>query len=838
MTACCSHTPEQALLQAGVSRELADFRKTHFEQVRYNLFFSIPEVRQEAVTGHVTLAFRMKEQHPIIIDFRGEAKQITSVCLNEKEVAYAVRDEHIVIEETAVYEGENRVEISFVANDQSLNRRDEFLYTLLVPDRARTLFPCFDQPDIKALFTLSLEVPDTWVAVANGAATQIDSTTTPGRKFVSFRETEPLSTYLFSFVAGELKQEKFTRDERTISVYHRETDPKKVAQCPDIAKEVFDALKWQEDYTQIPYPFAKYDVIILPGFQYGGMEHTGATLYTDGRMFLNEQPTLNERLSRSSLIAHETSHMWFGDFVTMKWFNDVWTKEVFANYYAAQMVEPQFPEVNHTLNFMLDYVVGAYAEDRTAGANPIKQSLGNMRDAGLMYGNIIYDKSPVVMSMLIRLMGEEAFQKGIQEYLKTYAYDNATWEELIAILDNYTEEDLEQWSHVWVHEKGMPEICAEIKGDSLIVIQSDPFGRGLCWPQKIKYLIQSETTSDVIEISCAANSNYIGTNLKTCRQEKKILIPNVDGAAYGFFRVRDEQEAAEWFSVLKASNDEIIRGSLLISLYENLLNQTISPEQYMDAMLDYLPHETNTLLFSAALDYIGNCQHLFAYNPQKVEEALWDRVQNARQSQHRLLAFRQYASLAQTAEALKRLYRIWDEQQAPAGCSLSEKDYTQLSYKLAIQLPEKADAIVAAQQTRITNPDRKRQYVFIAPAVSPRKEDRDSLFAALMIAENRRVEPWAATALSYLNSPFRQQEAIAYIRPALEKLEEIQRTGDIFFPRNWLRALLSGHTSAEAKQVVDQFRKEHPDYPVLLMNKMNQQADHLYRLHGDMEKMR
>ena len=433
-TACGNITSNQALLEPGVSRELAQFRKTHFDKVRYNLFFSIPEVRQDVVVGRVELSFLLKEKLPIILDFRGEPEQVVSVLLNDKEVAYSVKDE-------------NRVKVAFIANDQSLNRRDEFLYTLLVPDRARTLFPCFDQSDIKSLFTLSLDVPASWSAIANGAIAQVDTISVQGRKKVSFYETEPLSTYLFSFVAGELKQEKYSRDGRTISIYHRETDPKKVAQCPDIAEEVFDALVWQEEYTGIPYPFAKYDVIILPGFQYGGMEHTGATLYTDRRMFLNEHPTLNERLSRSSLIAHETSHMWFGDFVTMEWFNDVWTKEVFANYYAAQMVEPQFPNVNHTLNFILDYVVGAYAEDRTAGANPIKQQLGNMRDAGLMYGNIIYDKSPVVMAMLIRMMGKEAFQKGIQEYLKTYAYGNATWEGLISILDTYTDEDLKSWNY-------------------------------------------------------------------------------------------------------------------------------------------------------------------------------------------------------------------------------------------------------------------------------------------------------------------------------------------------------------------------------------------------------
>ena len=119
----------------------------------------------------------------------------------------------------------------------------------------------------------------------------------------------PFSTYLVSFVVAKLHKETFQRDAHSIAIYHRETDAKKRAQCPTIAAEVFDALEWMESYTAIPYPFAKYDLVILPGFQFGGMEHTGATLYNDTRMFLNENPTFNERMGRSTLIAHETAHM-------------------------------------------------------------------------------------------------------------------------------------------------------------------------------------------------------------------------------------------------------------------------------------------------------------------------------------------------------------------------------------------------------------------------------------------------------------------------------------------------------------------------------------------------
>ena len=166
--------------------------------------------------------------------------------------------------------GENTVEITFTAGDQSLNRNDSFLYTLLVPERARTLFPCFDQPDMKALYTLSLEVPADWKAVSNtyiekeelihtGDAAEEQAST---HKLITFSRTEPLSTYLFSFVAGEFYRKDYDDGRHRFSAYYRETDTAKTAQLDDIFAEVAASLEWLEEYTGVPYPFAKYDFII------------------------------------------------------------------------------------------------------------------------------------------------------------------------------------------------------------------------------------------------------------------------------------------------------------------------------------------------------------------------------------------------------------------------------------------------------------------------------------------------------------------------------------------------------------------------------------------------
>ncbi len=135
---------------------------------------------------------------------------------------------------------------------------------------------------------------------------------------------------------------------------HRETDAAKVARNRDA---IFDlhasALGWLERYTGIPYPWGKFDFLLVPSFQFGGMEHPGAIFYNASGLLLDPSATQNQKLGRASLIAHETAHMWFGDLVTMRWFDDVWMKEVFANFMAAKIVNPSFPEINHDLRFLL-----------------------------------------------------------------------------------------------------------------------------------------------------------------------------------------------------------------------------------------------------------------------------------------------------------------------------------------------------------------------------------------------------------------------------------------------------------------------------------------------------
>lgn len=804
---------------AGVSRELAGHRKAQIKNLKYELSFNIPRQKEAAIEGDITLRFDLASRQEVLIDFREEREKIKEVIANGVPVdKVRFENEHIILPASSTVEGANGIRIRFTAGNQSLNRNDEYLYTLLVPDRARTVFPCFEQPNLKAEFTLQLELPADWKAVSN---TYIRSeTVTDDRKTVCFAPTEPLSTYLFSFVAGKLERREYTRDGRTIAAYYRETDPKKVAQLDIVFGQVMASLHWLEEYTGIAYPFAKYDFIVLPGFQFGGMEHTGATLCNDNGIFLSEHPTPDEELNRAELIAHETSHMWFGDLVTMDWFDDVWTKEVFANYFAARIVEPLFPEINHTQNKLKTFTAASLSEDRTMGTNAIRQPLDNLRNAGLIYGQIIYNKAPVMMEKLVDKMGEANFRSGIQEYLKTYSYGNATWDDLIRILDSKTTEDLAAFSDVWVNRKGMPTLTFRTDGQELEIRQHDPYNRGLLWPQRFAVTLCGERDS-VIRVNMTDTLFRMQLPFVPSR-----VLPNTDGRGYGVF-VPDEPAlhwlAAHWWEI----EDDTARQSLLMVLYENYLAKHISADDWVNSLITGLPAEKNALVASTASGYLANVMREIApANRAEVETRIYTMTQNHPLPSCRIQLMRLFMQNAISEPMVKKLYILWQQQ---SDKHLNRQDYTTLAYELAIRMPLESEQILRTQRARIDDPDRLRQFDFISRAAVSDTARLDTLFNSLVAAENRRIEPWTTAVIRYLNHPLREDQSVKYIRPGLEVLEEVQRTGDIFFPKNWAAALLGNHLSSSAYEEVVRFLNERPDYSPLLKNKILQAAYPLYR---------
>ncbi|RYE20573.1 MAG: aminopeptidase, partial [Sphingobacteriaceae bacterium] len=440
---CLAQKNSEAIpVTSGVSLELATYRKSAITNIQYTLQFNIPKEKTEAINAGVSISFKLNSiTQDLQLDFKQNSDHIKILVVNDREVKVNLKEEHLLINKQNLKSGSNEINIDFIAGDASLNRNNDYLYALFVPDRARTVFPCFDQPDLKAKFELTLEVPKDWNVLANGDKKEVIQT--QDKVIYHFANSDLLPTYLFSFTAGKYTDVKQMIGNRQAEFLYRETDSSKIKRSVDtvfIAHK--NAIDFLENWTNIKFPFQKVGFVAIPDFQFGGMEHPGEVQYKASGLFLDEGATKDQFIARSNVISHETAHMWFGDLVTMKWFNDVWMKEVFANFMADKVTEKMMGSETFNLKFLLDHYPAAYGVDRTQGANPIRQQLDNLQDAGSLYGNIIYHKAPIMMRQLELLMGKDNFQKGIREYLKKYAYSNATWNELIAILSKYSQSDL------------------------------------------------------------------------------------------------------------------------------------------------------------------------------------------------------------------------------------------------------------------------------------------------------------------------------------------------------------------------------------------------------------
>lgn len=827
----CNSKNEFEGIENGVSLALAKSRKAIVSNINYKLEFRVPEVLTQPIQSLETLSFNLSDNsEDLLLDFRESVEKLKGIIVNDQSAEINFKNEHIIISKDLLRRGKNIIEINFFAGETSLNRKEEFMYTLLVPDRARTLFPSFDQPNLKATYDLTLDLPESWNAIANGPVALLS--VKDGRKNIQFEKSDLISTYLFSFVAGKFKSETQNVGGMEMTMLHRETDSAKVARNLDLIFYLHGAsIQWLQEYTGIDYPFKKFDFALIPSFQYGGMEHVGAIQYQANSLFLDEDPSQSQLLSRASLIAHETAHMWFGDLVTMDWFNDVWTKEVFANFMAAKMVNPSFPEIDHELNFLVRHYPSAYGVDRTEGANPIRQELNNLNEAGQMYGAIIYNKAPIMMRQLEMLIGEQLFQEGMQEYLKTYAHANATWPDLINILDKKSPEDLKAWSEVWVNTSGRPEFQMELvrqQGmlNEMKLGQLDPSGKNRVWPQVFSAAAWLDQTKVYKKI--ASKEAVLNVDLPILRLGDIVL--NADGRGYGLFEV-DINMLTQRYSRMT----DVEKGSTFVNLYENFLDGKVPRVGYVEMVKWVIDKEENELILNLVLGQLNNIYWSYLTEDERanvapdLERTLYFLMETKSEKPSvKKIFFNAFRNITITQNNIGRLYDIWNGSKVK-GLNLSENDMVGLASQLAIRLPERADAILKQQLDSIKNPDTKRRFEFVMPALSNSQQVRDAFFESLKDAKNRETESWVLSALGALHHPLRKESSEKYILPSLELLKEVQETGDIFFPTRWTDQTLGNYNSASAVKTVRDFLKDNPDYNAQLKMKILQAADNLFR---------
>jgi aminopeptidase N len=855
MLAAIAHAQTSTLSNPGpgVSRELARSRAARISDVRYALTFAL-ERQSRQVHGTETLTFHLSDtSNDLPVDFRDGT--IEQISLNGRAIPGELQDGHLILHADALQSGENTVTLRFISradtSGAAITRYEdkedgsEYIYSLFVPMDASMAFPCFDQPDIKARFTLTVDAPADWTVIGNTAPTQ---TTSDGPVLQTvFSETKPISTYLFAFAAGPWAQVHHTPG--LPDVYVRRSQVKRAEpEIPELQTITQQGIVWLADYFHQPLPFPKYDMVLIPGFPFGGMEHAGATFLREDAILFRQAPTASDRFGRDITTLHELTHQWFGDLVTMRWFDDLWLKEGFAQYMAYRAMDALRPETDPWKHFFEDIKPQAYAIDETEGTTPIFQDIPNLKDAKSAYGAIVYEKAPAILRQLEFRIGPEAFRRGLQIYLQEHAYGNAEWLDLITAFHTASGQDVRSWADAWVLRRGMPEVtasftCSNGELTSLSLHQHDVLPDNFVWPMSTNVLLE-DSASHVRTIHATLDTVDASVPVPAHTVCPALIYANAGDYAYGRFLL-DERSAAYLAPMGKAEargvpltqiHDPFLRSQLLAALWENVRKADFAPSRYAQLALMDLDHEKDESIsrilgghlsttFHAYISAAGgNGQRAIAYDITR------RRMLEASTLGLRIVSFRTFVSLADNAKAQADLAELLAGKLTIPGLELRPLDRWNMVGKLiSTGSPLAADAFAAQQKADQSSDGLK--YAWAVQAGRPDAPTKQEYYAAYLQSPKdagAKPEDWLTQSLRPFNSWNQQELTEPYLRRALDQLPEIKRDLKIFFLGAWLGAWLDGQTSERALDDVQAWLA-HPGIDPDLRRKVLENSDELER---------
>lgn len=835
----------------GVSAELARVREAQVTDVAYDLALSVSA--GDTATGRVTVSFTQRTAGDVVLDFRGLSVRDGQINGSAwAEMAAAWNRHHLVIPAARLRLGRNSVEVGFAtpvaqAGASIIRNRDAtdgnvYLYTLLVPSDANLLFPCFDQPDLKAKVRLSLTTPLAWRALANGV--EIGADTTGARVTHRFAETQRLSTYLIAFAAGpwaSVTRSVVTTSKATpvpVSLWMRQSR-RAEAESDTLIEMNARALRWLGDWFGIPYAFDKFDALLAPAFPFGGMEHPGAVFYNEESFIYRERPTVSQLLGRQATTFHEVAHQWFGDYMTMRWFDDLWLKEGFATYMAARMQADLEPTSNAWKTFYLRNKPVAYATDATAGTTPIWQQLGNLDQAKSNYGPIVYNKAPGVLKQLEYLVGPAAFQRGVHDFLRTHAYDNGTWRELLGNVGRAANRDLTAWGQAWMLRPGMPLVEQRLTVRNGVVqrlalvqraAQPTLSGRG-AWPLKVQVLLYY-ANRPAVRLPVEMRGDTTIVTAAAGQAAPDFVFANDED--FGYAIVLPDSASVQWLEQhIGGVRDDFLRAMLWGSLWDLVREARLSPTRYAEMIMRELPAERDEQITGTLVGRLSTV--IGRYTDDAARDALLARAEplllrgaadSARSYGQRKTQLDAAIGLARSPASLQRLDR-WLDGDTAAGLALRPPTRWSIVTRLVARAAPSASSRLAAEARRDSTSEGQRQ-AFVADAARPDSAHKRALFTR-WFADAALNEEWVTSSLRSFHDADQSAMTKSYLVPALDTLPWIQQNRRIFFLGSWLGATIGGQSDAEALRQIDRWLAAHPALAPDLQQKIRQSRDELER---------
>lgn len=776
--------PVEPEAKSDLTWEEARERKARLSGIHYEVEVQLTE-QDNSFSGTARLEFHLREaKKPLRIDFF--EGQISSITVNAQDVGVEAKKQYwIEIPAAVLKEGSNSIKITYSTpysrQGQGLHRfqdpetHEVFLYSQFETFDANRFMPCFDQPDLRATLDLKVEAPARWEVIS----TTLETDVTPpvqDRRTWTFARTAALPTYVFSLHAGPYKVWKDQYKDIPLRLFARPSMANYVR-----AQEWFtvtkQGLQFFNAYFHFDYPFKKYDQLVVPEFNSGAMENVGAVTFSEF-FLVRGQITREQRRNLAETILHEMAHMWFGDAVTMKWWNDLWLNESFATFMSSLALAEATEFKEAWQDFRASAKNWAYWEDSLSTTHPIEAAIPSVKVAFSNFDGITYGKGAAVLKQLNFYIGADQFKKGIQDYIHAHAFQNAELKEFIFALQKHTTKDLNQWADVWLRQAGTDQLGAQwtCNGGKLdkVHLRVTPYPGTRFRPQTVWLGLFKEDKGITKEIR-AVKVDLQGPDqeIKVASACPQFVYPNVRDE--GHFNVAlDERSLEHAKKNLSRISDPLLRLMIWDDLWEMVRDGKLPLTQYTNILAQHFAKEQDPLVLELVVKSVSGRRNelssVLAYWPIE-EKSAKDRLAFVVQMERHYLSrmqvakpgsdeqkqwFDSYVSLARSPEGLHQLAKWAQRKELPPRFNLDLDRHWALVLRLhRFQHP---DAPLRLEELRrLDSSERGAKNFLAAEAIQPSAENKQK-WVNILKSEKPSVSFAEASAVLPVLFPLEQRE--------------------------------------------------------------------------------
>jgi aminopeptidase N len=669
-------------------------RSARVSNVDYVLDFTL--TGKETFAGTTTVSFDLKDvDAAVTLDLKDAT--VKSVSVNGKPVTTRYNKWFVTLAAAELAKGRNTVVVAYErlhsTNGEGLHRMVDpadgrvYTYSHFEPVAAQQMFAVFDQPDLKASYTVSVTAPRDWHVVTTTRETKIVDA--GANRNWTFKTTKRLSPYNFSLHAGPYQVWEDNSGKYPMRLFARQSLAKQVAPA-EWFRQTKAGLNFFDEYFGIPYPFEKYDQLIVPDFLYGAMENAGAITFAEARYGVANM-TAEQKQSMTEVIMHEMAHQWFGNLVTMKWWNGLWLNESFASFMGvlATVEATEFKD-----SWQKFYQTGkqrAYIQDQTASTHPIEVPVPSSSNAFDNIDAITYSKGGSTLKQLRHLLGDEVFRKGVHHYLTKYSWQNATLDDFVGSLGKAAGRDLSGWTKAWLYNAGVNTIAANYSCSGGTIRN---FTLAQTAPSKDLPTLREQRVQ-VGAFKIDGGKLTLVKNVPVTYTGAKTAVPDMNGTAcpdlvypnyqdWGYAKVKlDKRSFDTARTSLAKVDDPLLRAMLWQSLWDGVRDAQLPLNEFLTVALNNAPQEKDYTLLGDVLGKVSESKAYLdamrldnAYTRQTtaaLEKMAWDGVlANKGNADFQRRWFNQYVSVATSPEALARLAGILDGKVDAAGVPISQ----------------------------------------------------------------------------------------------------------------------------------------------------------------------